>query len=149
MWNFDAKDSRFTGPGGQLAVPPDDEITRKLAMLVEGECGRQPRAKVARKYGYSRQRYFQLRRAFQARGAAALASRKRGPKTHYRRTAEVVRQVIRYRFLNPDLSVDVIAQKLRQQGRPIAARSVQRVIEEYGLQKKTLRPSSRRRAPLG
>lgn len=149
MWNFHAEDSLFSGPGGRLAVPRNDEITRKLAMLVEGECGRQARAKVAQKHGYSRQRYFQLRRAFQARGAAALASRKRGPKTHYRRTDEVVRQVIRYRFLNPDLSVDVIAQKLRQQGRPIAARSVQRVIEEYGLQKKTLRPSSRRRAPLG
>ena len=72
------------------------------------------------------------------RGAAALQSRKRGPKTHYRRTAEVVRQVIRHRFLDPDASTEVIAQKLSQGGWEISIRSVQRVIEEFGLQKKTL-----------
>jgi hypothetical protein len=138
MWSFDPDKSALVGPGGQLTVPEDDEVTRKLAMLMEGECGKESRTHVASRYGYSRQRYFQLRQAFRAGGAAALANRKRGPKTHYRRTGEVVRQVIRYRFLDPDASVDVIAQKLRQQGRQIAARSVQRVIEEYGLQKKTL-----------
>lgn len=138
MWNYDRRKSVLLGPGGRLAVPKDDEITRKLAMLMEGECGQGGRTQVARKYGYSRQRYFQLRQAFRAGGAAALANRKRGPKTNYRRTDEVVRQVIRYRFLDPDASAEVLAQKLRQQGRQIAARSVQRVIEEYGLQKKTL-----------
>ena len=138
MWSFQRDKSVLVGPGGQMAVPEHDEVTRKLAMLMEGECSKDSRTHVASKYGYSRQRYFQIRQAFQAGGAAALANRKRGPKTHYRRTDEVVRQVIRYRFLDPDASADVIAQKLRQQGRPIAARSVQRVIEAYGLQKKTL-----------
>ena len=71
-------------------------------------------------------------------GAQALQSHKRGPKTQYRRTAEVVRQVIRHRFLDPDASPEVIAQKLCQSGWEISIRSVQRVIEEYGLQKKTL-----------
>lgn len=141
MWSFDIESSQFTGPGGRLAVSGSDEIARKLLMLVEGECGQQPRAEVARKHGFSRQRYFQLRRAFCAGGAAALVSHKRGPKTRYRRTSEVTCQVIRYRFLDPDLSADVIAQKLRQQGRAIATRSVERILQEYGLQKKTLRPS--------
>jgi len=67
---------------------------------------------------------------------------KRGPKTHYRRTAEVVRQVIRHRFLDADASPEVIAQKLCQSGWEISIRSVQRVIEEYGLQKKTLSVST-------
>jgi hypothetical protein len=48
--------------------------------------------------------------------------------------------VIRYRFLDPDCSVDVVAQKLRQQGHPISTRSVERIVADYGLQKKTLRP---------
>lgn len=138
MWSFDQDESVLTGPRGQLQVPSGDQVTRKLLMLIEGECSREPRTRVAQRYGYSRQRYFQIRQAFQAGGAAALVNHKRGPKTNYRRTDEVVRQVIRYRFLDPDASAEVIAQKLRQQGRPIAARSVQRVIEEYGLQKKTL-----------
>ena len=62
---------------------------------------------------------------------------KRGPKTNSVRTDEVERQVIRHRFLDPDASADIIAQKLRQAGFAISTRSVERVIEKYGLQKKT------------
>jgi hypothetical protein len=40
----------------------------------------------------------------------------------------------------------VIAQKLHQCRFSISARSVRRVIESFGLQKKTLRQSSRRHA---
>ncbi len=142
MWSFDKDRSQIVGPGGRLDVRDDDEVARKLAMLIEGECGTESRNRVAARHGYSRQRYYQSRQAFLAGGAAALHNAKRGPKRRYRRTSEVVRQVIRYRFLDPDITVEVIAQKLRQQGRPIAARTVQRVIEDYGLQKKTLRQSS-------
>jgi hypothetical protein len=46
--------------------------------------------------------------------------------------------VIRHRFLDPDASAEVIAQKLRQCEWPISTRSVERVIEQFGLQKKTL-----------
>jgi len=104
------------GSGGSLTVRDDDEITRKLSMLMEGECEGLGPLQAARKFGYSKQRYFQLRAAFVEFGAAALQSRKRGPKTHYRRTAEVVRQVIRHRFLDPKASAEVIAQKLTQSG---------------------------------
>jgi transposase len=127
----------LVGPAGSLAVPERDEITRKLAMIVEGTCEGLGPTRAARKYGYSRTRYYQLLRAFRDGGARALLSAKRGPKSPYRRTHEVVRQVIRHRFLDPDASAAVIAQKLRQCGRPISTRSVERVIEDYGLQKKT------------
>lgn len=136
MAQFDDNRHALVGSGGTLAVPGGDEITRKLAMLIEGECEGLGPGRAARKFGFSKQRYFQLRAAFAASGAAGLQSRKRGPKTHYRRTAEVVRQVIRHRFLDPQASAGVIAQKLRQSGWPISIRSVQRVIEEFGLQKK-------------
>jgi hypothetical protein len=56
----------------------------------------------------------------------------------------VVRQVIRHRFLDPDATPEVIAQKLCQSGWEISIRSVQRVIEAYGLQKKTLSVSTDR-----
>lgn len=95
MAQFDLKKQAFVGSRGTLVVREDDEITRKLAMLVEGECD----------------------------GT--------GP-------AEVVRQVIRHRFLDPDASAEVIAQKLSQVGSKISVRSVERVIEDFGLQKKTL-----------
>ena len=56
---------------------------------------RSPRA---RKFGFSKQRYFQLRNAFKSHGSQALLSQKRGPKTPSKRTDQAVRQVIRHRF---------------------------------------------------
>ncbi len=138
MAEFDLKKQALVGPQGRLAVRADDEITRKLAMLIEGECEKLGPTQAARKFGYTKQRYYQLRDVFLEVGAQGLQSHKRGPKTHYRRTAEVVRQVIRHRFLDPQASAEVIAQKLIQSGWTISTRSVQRVIEEFGLQKKTL-----------
>lgn len=135
---FDPASQQLRGPAGSLDVPQDDEITRKLAMIIEGECeGLGPNAAAA-KFGFSKQRYFQLRASYLQRGAAALLSQKRGPKTRSRRTDETVRQIIRHRFLDADASVAVIAQKIRQTGLTISVRSVERVIAEFGLQKKTL-----------
>jgi hypothetical protein len=131
------------GPAGSLAVPADDEIIRKLAMLYEGECeGNGPLA-AARKFGFSKQRYFQLRKILQQHGSSGLQSQKTGPKTAYRRTELVSQYVIRHRFLDPEASPDVIAQKIRQSGHSLSTRSVQRVLAEFGLQKKTLRPAAK------
>ncbi len=136
VW-FDLDNLSLVGSAGSLDVLKDDEITRKLAMLIEGDCEGLGPAQAAKKYQFSRQRYFQLRTAFREHGALALLSQKRGPKHNYRRTDEVIRQVIRHRFLDPEASAEVIAQKLRQCGLNISTRSVERVIEQFGLQKKT------------
>jgi transposase len=137
MLHFDLLPQQFVGDHGALPVPAGDEVSRKLAMLIEGECQGLGPLRAAQKFGFSKQRYFQLRQAFVRAGALALASEKRGPKRHYRRTDEVVRQVIRQRFLAADASAAVIAQKLRQTGWTISTRSVERVICDFGLQKKT------------
>jgi transposase len=138
MAQYEPKRNRLTGVGGTLRVPADDEITRKMAMLIEGECDGLGPKRAAEKFGYSKQRYFQLRTAFLKNGALALVSQKRGPKRNHRRTDELVRQVIRHRFLDPEASTEVVAQRLNQCGLKISIRSVQRVVEEFGLQKKTL-----------
>jgi transposase len=137
----------LSGPKGTLSVRGDDEITLKLAMLFEGQCEGLGPLKAAKKFGYTRQRYHQILNRFMERGAAGLNRLKTGPKRNYRRTDEVVRQIIRYRFLDPQMSLEVIAQKLNQNGYPIAIRSVQRAISEYGLQKKTPSVSSRKHTP--
>lgn len=131
---------RFTGPGGSLSVPQQDEVCRRLAMLIEGECEELGPSKAAQKYDFSRQRYYQILAAFHEHGAEGLLLGTPGPKTDYRRTEQVVRLVIRCRFLDPDCSPAVIAQKICQQNHPISQRSVERIIADYGLQKKTLRP---------
>jgi hypothetical protein len=137
MAQFDIESNAFVGFAGDFPIPENDEVTRRLAMLLEGECELGPKA-ASQKFGLSRQRYFQLRQQFRQFGAQGLLAQKRGPKRNYRRTSEVVRQVIRHRFLDPDASAEVVAQKLRQANWQISTRSVERVIEEYGLQKKTL-----------
>lgn len=147
MAQFDVKKHVLAGPHGELEVQVEDEIIHKFLMLQEGECeGLGPLAAAA-KFGFSKQRYFQLRAAFAQQGSQALESQKRGPKTRYRRTAEVVRQVIRHRFLDADASPQVIAQKLVQSGWKISIRSVERVLADYGLQKKTSSLPSVRRRP--
>ena len=129
---------RIVGSAGELIFPPDDVITPRLMMLVEGQCEGLGAAAAALKHGVTRQRYYQVLKQFKKGGASAIQPQKRGPKTNYVRTDEVEKQVIRHRFLDPDASADVIAQKLRQAGFQVSTRSVERVIETYGLQKKTL-----------
>lgn len=139
---FDLSAHTITGPAGSLVAPEeDDEILRKLAMLIEGECeGLGPTA-AAVKYGYTKQRYYQLLAAFTQGGCLALLSRKPGPQSPSRRTINLTHEVVRHRFLAPDASVDVIAQKIRQTGLIISTRSVSRVLADFGLQKKTHRLS--------
>lgn len=120
-----------------LKVNNNDSIAQKLCMLIEGVYGLGVKHSI-RKYGYTEQRYYQLLKEFQLSGSNALIDKKRGPKHNSRRTEKIVQQIIRYRFLDPDASATVIAQKLRQIHLPISLRSVERTIQEYGLQKKTL-----------
>ncbi len=135
---FELPQRRIIGTTGELIIPVGDQITPRLMMLVEGQCEGLGAAAAALKHGVTRQRYYQLLKLFEEKGILALQPQKRGPKTNYVRTDEVERQVIRHRFLDPDAAVDIIAQKLRQAGFEISTRSVERVIEKYGLQKKTL-----------
>jgi transposase len=135
---FDPEVQAIVGEHGSLPVGQRDEVARKLAMLIEGQCEGLGPSRAAEKYGFTKQRYFQLLHLYNEGGAHALANKIRGPKSNYRRTDELVRQVIRHRFLDPEASADVIAQKLRQTGLPISTRSVERVIADFGLQKKTL-----------
>lgn len=134
----------LSGPKGDIQLIVDDEIALKLGMLYEGECEGLGATKAAKKYGISRQRYYQLLDQFKQHGTRSLGRKKTGPKSNYRRTDEVVRQVIRYRFLDPQISAEVISQKLVQTGELISIRSVERIISEYGLQKKTLPMSTAR-----
>jgi hypothetical protein len=146
MLPLDSQQRQLLGPQGTLPLSSHDEVTRKLAMLIAGECLGLGPVEAAEAFGYSKQRYFQLRLAFSQQGAAALVNHTPGPGRHYRCTDEAVRQAIRHRFLDPDASAEVIAQKLTQGGLTISTRSVERIIERFGLQKKTPPLQAERRA---
>lgn len=121
----------------KLQVSEGDKASRKLLMLVEGTYGIGVKKSIE-KYGYTEQRYYQLKKDFMENGAESLIDQKRGPRERYVRKKQVDMQIIRMRFLDPMSGAAVIAQKLNQTGTKISQRSVERTITEYGLQKKTL-----------
>jgi transposase len=91
---------------------------------------------IAKRYGYTREHFYVIQKAFEEKGSFGLMDKAKGPKSDYRRTDEIKKQIIRHRFLDPEASCEVIAQKMQQEGRHISQRSVERTINEYGLQKK-------------
>lgn len=136
MINLENNNIILTGEKGNIILDFMDEVLLKFGMLYEGECEGIGASMAAEKFGYSRQRYYQLLDLFKKNGLFALKSKKTGPQTNYRRNDEVLRQIIRHRFLDPNASAEVIAQKMTQCGFLISHRSVQRVISQFGLQKK-------------
>jgi len=129
---------QISGVKGNLTIDPSDEVALKLAMLFEGLQRDCPLGQITIKYGYRREHFYHLLDQFKQNGSDGLRSGKTGPKTKTVRNTRVVNQIIRHRFLDPDASAPVIAQKLKQEGIPVTIRSVERTITEYGLQKKTL-----------
>ena len=121
----------------KLGIKEDDKAAIKFLMLVEGSYGIGVKESI-KKYGYTEQRYYQLKKDFMEKGSEALIDKKRGPRDRHTRKKQVDMQIIRMRFLDPNASAAVVTQKLNQTGIKISQRSVERTITEYGLQKKTL-----------
>ncbi|MCF8337466.1 MAG: helix-turn-helix domain-containing protein [Bacteroidales bacterium] len=120
-----------------LHVSPKDPAAWKLMMLFEAANSKDSKIQeIANNYGYTREHFYVIKRAYEEQGSRGLEDHPQGPKTNYRRTKEVQKQIIRHRFLDPEADCDVIAQKMRQSGKNISQRSVERTINEYGLQKK-------------
>jgi hypothetical protein len=118
-----------------LNISTSDVVSLKFMMLVEGVYGKGVKHSIE-KYDYTEQRYYQVLKDFRREGSQALIEKKRGPKQASVRIETVVQQIIRYRFLDPESSPKVIAQKLQQTGFSVSIRSVERTIQEFGLSKK-------------
>lgn len=91
---------------------------------------------IAARYGYTREYFYQVKSRLTSQGSLSLADSPPGPKTNYARTPQITKQVILHRFLDPEANCQVIAQKMSQDGHPVSQRTVERIIGEYGLQKK-------------
>lgn len=123
--------------GKDFKIDPKDKLTIKIAMLFEGHCTIGVKEAIE-KYGYTEQGYYQLLNKYNDGGSKALIEKKRGRKNKHIRNNETMNQIIRLRFLDPLSSSDVISQKLKQIGYNVSKRSVERTITEYGLQKKLI-----------
>jgi len=130
--------------GRCFEIDKKDKLAVKMAMLFEGTCTIGV-PKALKKYGYSEQRYYQLQKQFREKGSEGVRDKKRGSEKKPVRKEEVINQIIRMRFLDPDASAGVIAQKLNQTGYRVSERSVERTITEYGLQKKRINLTRRKK----
>jgi hypothetical protein len=120
-----------------ITVDPNDKVAWKLLMLFEAATNKDAKIEeTAKGFGYTREHFYVIKKAFDTAGSKGLAGAPQGPKANYRRTKEIDKQIIRHRFLDPGASSEVIAQKMKQAGHNISQRSVERTINEYGLQKK-------------
>lgn len=119
-----------------LEIDPNDSALWKMAMLFEAAFSLDSTIEqISKKYGYTREYFYQVFDKFKALGSQGLQDKPTGPKKNSKRTPEVTKQIVRHRFMDPEASSEVIAQKMTQTGHPISQRSVQRVIQEFGLQK--------------
>lgn len=120
-----------------MDVFPNDPVAWKLLMLYESATNHTERIEdTAKRFGYTREHFYVIKKNFEEKGSQGLVDKPKGPKSNYRRTDEIVKQIIRHRFLDPEASCEVITQKMQQTGHHISQRSVERSINEYGLQKK-------------
>lgn len=120
-----------------LTIDPTDKVALKLLMLFEAATKEGVKVEdIAKDFGYTREHFYAIKKAFDTQGSKGLADMPPGPKVNYRRTKEIDKQIIMHRFLDPEASSGVIAQKMQQSGHKISQRSIERTINEYGLQKK-------------
>lgn len=118
----------------------NDKLSMKINMIAEYIYGEASINQITEKYGYTKQRFFQILKLYKEGGVEALATQKTGPKRNRIRTENIENLIVRYKFLDPLMSAAVITQKLKQQGISISQRSVMRTITERGLSKKNSLP---------
>jgi transposase len=121
------------GPGGSLAIRPEDEAALDLVMLVEGETSGRDLDEVLRQYGRSRSTYYEKLRRYREQGLEGLLARPPGPRAPWRRPLEVIRFIVTTRLRHPDRSASEISEELARQGHPVSMRSVERTLTQFGL----------------
>jgi len=123
-----------------FVIDNEDKLSLKINMIMEYIYGDVSISYITQKYGYTKQRFFQILNLYKHQGTCALVQQKTGPKKNRIRTENIENLIVRYKFLDPLISAAVIAQKLKQQGISISQRSVMRTITEKGLSKKNSLP---------
>ena len=76
MFEYDRNNSVIIGPAGNLKICSGDEVSLKLAMLLQGECTKVGPLQAAKNFNYSKARYYQIRNSFDQEGVDALIRKK-------------------------------------------------------------------------
>jgi len=108
---------------------PEDMVQVKYEMLRRvGQEGVTVR-EAARAFGFSRPSFYKARADFDAEGLPGLVARKRGPRTPYKLTEEVLAFAGRRRAEDPSVSAAALAERVFERfGRRIHPRSIERAL---------------------
>jgi len=128
--------TEIIGAHGRLPLSAGDHAARKLALLIMTTCLGDAVVDAVAACGYTRARYYQVRRDYLRGGSDALRRRKPGRTHNTILTPAVEREVVRHLVLDPDATPRVVTQRMRQQGTQVSQRSVERTVTNCGLQKK-------------
>lgn len=122
--------------GKTVTFSKEQTVQKKVSMIALGELCGLPKRQLANGFGFkTRKSYYDCRNAVLQGAPEALLPQRRGPHTRSKRTKEVEALIIRTRF-ETDANLYEIAEALTQQGFPVSARLVGRVLADYGLSKK-------------
>lgn len=140
--------TEIIGAHGRLPLNAGDHAARKLVLLIMTTCLGDPVVDAVAACGYTRARFYQVRRDYLRGGTDALRRRKPGRTHNTVLTPDVEREVIRHLVLDADATPRVVTQRMAQQGTPVSQRSVERIVTNFRLQKKALRVPAPERGSL-
>ena len=122
--------------GKTVTFSKEQTVQKKVTMIALGELCGLPKRQFATGFGFkTRKSYYDSRHAVLEGTPEDLWPKRTGPHTRSKRTQEVEALIIRTRF-ETDLNMYEIAETVTQQGFPVSARLVGRVLADYGLSKK-------------
>ncbi len=122
--------------GKTVTFSKEQTVQKKVSMITLGELCDLPKRQLATGFGFkTRKSYYDCRNAVLTGTPAELLPQRMGPHTRSKRTKEVEALIIRTRF-ETDGNMYEIAETVTQQGFPVSARLVGRVLADYGLSKK-------------
>jgi len=126
----------LTDPAGKtVTFSKEQTVQKKVSMIALGELCGLPKRQLANGFGFkTRKSYYDCRNTVLKGTPEELVPQRRGPHTRSKRTKEVEALIIRTRF-ETDGNMYEIAETLTQQGVPVSARLVGRVLADYGLAK--------------
>ena len=137
--NVQVKDGMlvFTDRDGKtVTFSKEQTVQKKVSMIALGELCGLPKRQLATGFGFkTRKSYYDCRNAVLKGASQELLPQRRGPHTRSKRTKEVEARIIRTRC-ETDGNMYEIAETVTQQGFPVSARLVGRVLADYGLAKK-------------
>jgi len=142
------EDEKFRSPGGFF--DPRDKVQVKYEMLRAHGVDRESVAAVARRFGYSRETFYDNLERLAQEGILGLGDHRRGRKGPDKLTEEVMSFILECKRGDPEVSGSHLCERVAERfGLDLHKRTIEKAVARAaGVQKKT-RPRGPKEKPLG